>query len=162
VLLQAFQLVGAALGILSAAFIIYDRLARSRPIFALHVKLGTSRSENHLYVRIVNEVEEDLIVENFRIDPPILGLSEDDQIRSIVAAQLQDVRTLIVPPRGSATYALIILGAATGRDSEPVLISAEWRVTRHPWPWKRSVRIQTSAGELKDLKAARSPCEQTR
>src|SRR5258707_12877015 len=96
--LQIFQFLGAILGTASAAFIIYDRLVRSRPIFALHAKPGSSPSENYLYLRIVNELDEDLIVENFSIVPPILGLSEDHEVRSMVAAQLQEGRTLVLPP----------------------------------------------------------------
>jgi hypothetical protein len=158
VLLQAFQLVGAVLGTASAAFIVYDRLVRGRPTFALHARpRSPSSRDNYLYLRIVNVLDEDLVFENFRIVPPILGLSEDHSVRSIVDAQMQEVRTLVLPPRGSVTYPLIILGAATGRDSEPVLISVEWRATRRPWPWKRTVCISTTVGELKLLQAAHSP-----
>jgi hypothetical protein len=84
VLLQAFQLVGALLGMASAAFIVYDRAIRGRPTFALHAK--SAGGENNLYVRIVNVLNEDLVVENFRIDPQIVALSEDHELESIVAA----------------------------------------------------------------------------
>jgi len=156
--LLILQAIGSALGALSAAFLVYDRVVRGRPIFALHVEPGlAASSENYLHVRIVNGLDEALVVENFSIAPPIVGLAEDHGIRAITAAQIQNVRTLVLPPRGEATYMLVILGAATDRDSERIVISAEWRTTRRPWPWKRTVRIRTTVAELKNLKAARTP-----
>lgn len=157
VLLQAFQLVGALLGTASAAFIVYDRAVRGRPIFALHAQPGLASSENYLHVRIVNVLDEDLVVENFSVVPPIVGLAEDHDILAITAAQIQEVRTLVLPPRREATYVLVILGAATDRDSERIVISAEWRRTQRPWPWKRTVHIRTTVSELRRLKAARAP-----
>jgi hypothetical protein len=100
VLLQVFQFFGALLGTASAAFIVYDQAIRGRPNFALHAK--SAGGENYLYVRIVNVLTEDLVVENFRINPQIVALSEDHEIDSMVAAQIQVPRTLILPPLGSA------------------------------------------------------------
>jgi hypothetical protein len=153
---HVLQAIGSALGALSAAFIVYDRAVRGRPIFALHTEPGAP-GENYLYVRTVNVLDEAVVVENFRIDPAIVGLSEDHEPRSILTAQFKDVRTLVLPPRASATYVLMILGAATGRDAESIVISAEWRRTQHVWPWKRRLRIRTTVTELKRLKAARTP-----
>ena len=155
---QILQAIGSALGALSAAFLVYDRAVRGRPIFGLHAEPGlAASSENYLYVRIVNVLDEDLVFENFSIAPPIVGLAEGHDVREITAAQIQKVRTLVLPPRREATYVLVILGAATGRDSERIVISAEWRATRRPWPGKRTVRIRTTVAELKNLKAARTP-----
>ena len=154
--LLVLQAIGSALGALSAAFIVYDRAVRGKPIFALHTEPGPP-GDNHLYVRLVNVLDEALVVENFRIEPAIVGLSEDHEARSILTAQFKDIRNLVLPPRASATYVLIILGAATGRDDEGVVISAEWRRTQRVWPWKRRLRIRTTVAELKNLKTARTP-----
>jgi hypothetical protein len=154
--LQVLQAIGSALGALTAAFLVYDRAVRGRPIFALHAQPGPARSsENYLHVRIMNVLDEDLVVESFSIAPPIVGLAEDHGVRAITAAQIQDVRPLVLPPRGEATYVLVILGAATDRDSDRIVISAKWRATRRSWPWKRTVRIHTTVADLKKLKAAR-------
>jgi hypothetical protein len=154
--LQVLQAIGSALGALSAAFIVYDRAVRGQPIFALHTEPGPP-GDNYLYVRLVNVLDEALVVENFRIEPAIVGLSEDHEARSMLTAQFKDIRTLILPPRASATYVLMILGAATGRDAEGVVMSAEWRRTQRVWPWKRRLRIRTTVAELKNLKTARTP-----
>jgi hypothetical protein len=127
--LQLLQAIGSALGALSAPFIVYDRAVRGQPIFALHTEPG-SPGDNYLYVRLVNVLDEALVIENFRIEPAIVGLSEDHEPRSLLTAQFKDIRSLVLPPRASATYVLIILGAATGRDPEGIVISAEWRRTQ--------------------------------
>jgi hypothetical protein len=154
--LQILQAIGSALGALSAAFIVYDRAFRGRPIFALHTEPRTPR-ESDLFVRLANVLDEAIIVENFRIDPQIVALSEDHGVRSLTTAQFRDIRTLVLPPRASATYVLMILGAATDRDAEDIVISAEWRRTQRVWPWKRRLRIRTNVAELKRLQGARTP-----
>jgi hypothetical protein len=153
--LQVLQAIGSALGALSAAFLVYDRAVRGRPIFALHAEPGPP-GDNHLYVRLVNVLDEAVIVEDFRIEPGIVALSEDHEVRSVVEAQFKNIRSLVLPARASATYVLIILGAATGRDAEGIVISADWRRTQRAWPWKRRVHIRTKVAELKRLKAART------
>jgi hypothetical protein len=155
--LQILQAIGSVLGALSAAFLVYDRAVRGRPTFELDVEPGlTPSSEKYPCARIVNVLDEALIVENFSVVPPIVGLAEDHSIGATMAAQIKKVRTLVLPARGAATYGLVILGAATGRDSDQIVISAEWRATRSIRPWKRTVRIRTTVAELKSLKAART------
>jgi hypothetical protein len=77
-----------------------------------------------------------------------LRLSEEHEPRSLLKAQFKDIRSLVLPPRASATYVLIILGAATGRDSEGIVISSEWRRTQRVWPWKRRLRIRMSVDRI--------------
>jgi|SRR6516165_9790463 len=154
--LQILQGIGSALGALSAAFLVYDRAVRGRPTFTLDAEPGLAPSENYLRARIVNVRDEAILVENFSVDPPIVGLAEDQSARAIIAAQTQEVRTLVLPAWGEVAYVLVMLGKATGRNTEPVVISAEWRATRRPWPWKRRVRIRTTVAELKAFKTART------
>jgi hypothetical protein len=122
--LLVLQAIGSALGALSAACIVYDRAVRGRPIFGLHTEPGPP-GDNHLYVRLMNVLDEAIVVENFRIDPPIVGLSEDHAARSILTAQFKDIRTLVLPAHASATYVLMILGALAAIDrSSPRCSSA--------------------------------------
>lgn len=155
-IVEAIKLVGGALGIASAVFVVYDRLVRGRPIFAIHATAG-SPGDNYLHLRIKNVRDEDIVIENWKITPSIVGLATDPSVRAIAAAQIKDTPRAIVPPTGSLTLLLIILGAATDRDNDKIEISAEWISTQRPWPFRRRVKIKTTVAKLKEWKAAHLP-----
>jgi hypothetical protein len=155
-LVEALKLLGGVLAIPTAAFIVYDRLVRYRPIFALHAEKG-SPGDNYLFLRIKNVVDEDIVIENWNVAPPIVGLSTDASTRSIGAAVVGNIPRAILPPLSSLTLVLFILGSATDRDNDAIEISAEWSSTRKPWPFRRRVKIETTVAKLKEWKAAHIP-----
>lgn len=155
---EFIKIAGGIAGLASAAFLIYDRLVRDRPIFAIHAKQGPP-GDNPLFLRIHNSLDEDIVVENWRIKPPLVGLSTDNSLRGIVGAVVGEIPRAIIPPRGTLNLVLVILGAATNRDSEPVEISAEWASTRKPWLFRRHVKIKTTVAKLKQWKEAHRPAK---
>lgn len=152
--LEGVKLIGAVLAIATAAFIVFDRVFRGRPIFALHAKVRVP-GENDLFLRVKNVLDEDVVIENWDVSSPVLvGLSTDQSLRAIVEAAFGNIPTAILPPLGVLTLRLIILGAATDRQNEPITISAEWNNTRRPWPFRRTLKIKTTAARLHELKDA--------
>ena len=150
---EAVKLIGGIVAIPTALFIVYDRAVRGRPIFAIHAD-GKIAGENRLFLRVKNVVDEDIVIEDWRIDPPIVGLSTDHSQRAMVAAQIQQIPRSIVSPMDSLALLLVILGAATGRDQEEIEISAKWTRTRKPWPFQRRIKIKTTVARLKEWKEA--------
>jgi hypothetical protein len=154
---EAIKLVGAVLGIATAFFIVYDRLFRDRPIFSFQVRrpVGAASSvENDIYLRIKNVSDEDIVIDEISITPPHLTFSVDGEVRSIAEAIVRDFNQIVV---GSLAERLLIL-IVTSNDQQseyiPVTISATWRGTRRPWPWKRHVRIRTTVASIAKLKSA--------
>jgi hypothetical protein len=153
---EALKLIGGVLAIPTAAFIVYDRLVRNRPIFAIHAERGAP-ADNYLFLRIKNVLDKDIVIDNWNVTPPIVGLSTDHSIHAIVKAAIGKIPRAILPPTGSLTLLLIILGDATDRDNDKITISAEWSSTRNPWPFRRRVKIKTTVAKLKEWKAAHIP-----
>ena len=151
--LESVKLIGAVLGIATAAFIVFDRVFRGRPIFALHAKVRAP-NDNDLFLRIKNVLDEDVVIENWDVTPELVGLSKDDSVRAIIEAAAGNIQTAILPPLGELMLRLIILGPATGREQEPIIISAQWNNTRRPWPFRRTLKIKTSVARLRALKGA--------
>jgi hypothetical protein len=151
--LESVKLIGAVLAIATAAFIVFDRVFRGRPIFALHAKVRVP-GDNDLFLRVKNVLDEDVVIENWDVSPKLVGLSTDQSMRAIVEAATGNISTAILPPLGELTLRLIILGAATGRENVPITISAEWNNTRRPWPFRRTLKIKTTAARLHELKGA--------
>ena len=83
--------VGGILAIPTAIFIVYDRLVRGRPIFAIHAD-GKIGGENRLFLRVKNVLDEDIVIEDWQITPPLLSLSTDHSIRALVAARIKKSR----------------------------------------------------------------------
>jgi hypothetical protein len=54
--LESVKLIGAVLGIATAAFIVFDRVFRGRPIFALHAKVRVP-GDNDLFLRVKNVLD---------------------------------------------------------------------------------------------------------
>ena len=151
--LETIKLIGAVLGIATAGFIVFDRVFRNRPIFALHAAPRVP-GDNYLFLRIKNILDEDIVVENWVIRPKIIGLSTDTSIRSIVEAQVGNIPTVILPPFSELKLKLIILGAATNRQHDVITIAAQWDTTRKPWPFPRHIRLKTTVARLEALKGA--------
>lgn len=150
---EAIKLIGGILGIATATFIVFDRIWRNQPIFALHAKPRVA-GDNYLFLRIKNVLDEDIVIENWSVSPQLVGLSTDTSVRAIAGAMLDDVPTTILPPLGEQQFNLVILDAATPRKQEEITISAQWDTTRHPWPFRRRVKIKTTLARLEELKGA--------
>ena len=154
--IEAAKLVGSIGGLVSiptTLFVIYDRAVRGRPIFALHAS-GRVAGENRLFLRVKNVVDEDIVIEDWSITPPLLGLATADNLDATFRAQVDPPPRSIVPPMELLLLHLVILGAATGKDDEDIEISARWSRTRKPWPFQRRIRFPTTVARLKEWKAA--------
>jgi hypothetical protein len=151
--LESVKLIGAVLGIATAAFIVFDRVFRNRPIFVLHAKVRAP-NDNDLFLRVKNVLDEDIVIEKWGMSPAFVGLSKDDSFRAVFEAAIGNTPIAILPPLGELRLRLIILGAATGRENEPITISAQWNNTRRPWPFRRTLKIKTTVTRLHALKGA--------
>jgi DNA polymerase III delta subunit len=129
---------------------------RGRPVFAISAKPG-SPGDNYLFLYIKNILDEDIVVDNWKITPALVGLSVDHSIRSILKAQLSEIPLAILRSQVSLMLLLLILPAATNQHNETVTISAQWASTGKPWPFRRRIKIKTTVARLMELQAAHLP-----
>jgi hypothetical protein len=111
--------------------------------------------DNEVFLRIKNVTDEDIVIDEISISPAHLTLSVDHEIRSLVSAMVSEFNQIVVGPLGERL--LILITAVTEGNSaelEDVSITATWRGTRRPLPWKRHVRIQTTVAAIKKLRTA--------
>ena len=74
--------VGAFVGLLTGAFVFYDRLGRSRPIASLTVtNQGTRKIA---CIRISNIGDYDIAIVDAMVKPRVYFLTEDIEVRSLV------------------------------------------------------------------------------
>jgi hypothetical protein len=155
--LEVVKLVGAIAGLASSAFLVWDRVYRSRPIFGLHIVQGEAQGSNYVYLRFKNVVDEDLIIDDIVATPPHLAPALDRELDSMVrAAAHAGFGLLTIGPLNERKLPLLFTRPrADEKENEPVKITATWRTTRRRWPWKRTATIVTSGAEVKRLQEAR-------
>jgi hypothetical protein len=153
-IIEGTKLIGGIIGIITAIFIVYDRAFRGRPIFALHATKLVA-GDNYLFLRIKNVLDEDIVIENWRVEPPnLIGLSTDHSVRAIAGAMVGEIPMAILSPLSELNFTLIILGGGMEGPNVPITVSAVWNNTRRPWPFRRTVKIRTTVARLNDLKGA--------
>src|SRR5882672_9792866 len=78
---EGFKLVGSAAGIISGAFLIYDRFVRDRP--QVYLAKHGSHAVDLVFRNTANET---LIVDETGVAPNVLGLPHGHEIKDTVAA----------------------------------------------------------------------------
>src|SRR5260370_17675927 len=76
---EAFKVVGAAGGLISAGFLFYDRLVRIRP----QAFLTKAEYPGQLMITVRNVSNESIIVDEFAVAPNIFGIAHGDTTRAI-------------------------------------------------------------------------------
>jgi hypothetical protein len=156
-----FKLLGSIGGIASSGFLIYDRIWRLRPIVYLRPY------DFHVYLRIKNTADEALIIDRIAVSPRVLSIAMNDGenaallsiVEAITAGEGGSRAFLVLGPQEERSFRLIGLPAFKDlKDNERVRIRCDWRSTRKPWPFTRSVTVTTNRSDFGAfLKAAREP-----
>jgi hypothetical protein len=84
ILVEVIKTAGAIHAFAVTAFIVYDRVSRDQPIFALHAEARVA-GDNCLFLRIKNVLDEDVVVENWRVSPDLAMLSADTSAEAMTA-----------------------------------------------------------------------------
>lgn len=123
---------------------------------ALHRKhrMSANSVENDIYLRIKNVTDEDIVIDEISISPALLTFSVDGEVRSIAKAVIRDFNQIMVGPLAERLLILIRTPNSQQSEDTPVTITATWRGTRRPWPWKRHVKIKTTIAFIELLKSA--------
>ena len=129
-MLEAIKLVGAIFGLLTTAFVIWDRWARGRPLAWVTIKKW--RVNPLEYIRIKNPGPSDVFILAVRAQPPIYGITRDRSSQAIADALSfnVDVNVLLL---GGEEYDLPIIPNRVSfpKDAPPrsVRFVIYWRKT---------------------------------
>jgi hypothetical protein len=155
--IEVFKVVGAAGGLISACFLLYDRLMRIRP----EAFLSKGEYPGHLNITVRNVSNESIILDEIGVSPNILGAAEGDGVHAIVEAihrrgddvaeSSRDVFIVLKPLEELrlkvVTFDKFIQAAA----GQKVVVRLSWRTTRDRMPFKRNIKIRTSVADIQAM-----------
>lgn len=126
-MLETIKLVGGIAGLATAAFTIWDRWARGRPLaWVTAKKFGAS---SYQYIRIKNPGPADLFIRRVRTRPPIYSIAKDHKLEAI-AATAADVDVHVLLAAGETHDLVLIPGSPESRARRRrVSFYIHWRKT---------------------------------
>jgi hypothetical protein len=155
-MLEAIKTVGSFAGLVSAAFLVWDRLVRGRPLaWVAATKFGAASYE---YVRVVNPGPGGVFIRRVDVHPPIYGLAKDHSARAIAGTLVDgDVDVLLEP--GQAHNLVIIdrrnqLEVPKDAPPQRIYMFIHWRKTSSSWLWQFPVPVVTSTYDIQRIAAA--------
>jgi hypothetical protein len=110
--LEAFKVIGSAAGIITGAFLLYDRIVRNRP--TVYLRPGKYRAE----VAVTNIASETILIEDVRVSPQLLQAAPGNDLRSTITAAAASVYPnlagdnrvfVVVDPLATRSLDLVIL-----------------------------------------------------
>jgi len=159
-MLEAIKLVGGIAGLLTTAFVIWDRLARGRPLaWVMAKKFGAN---SYKYIRIQNPGPADVFILGVRAHPPkSYGIARDDTERAIAEALNNiDVNVLLSKdevrdlPIWECPKPVPKDPDKAAEVDQRVRFVIYWRKTSSSWLWQAPVRVFTSTHDIKRIAAA--------
>jgi len=151
-LVEAIKLFGGIAGLVTAAFLVWDRWARGRPLaWVTARKFGANPLE---YIRLKNPGYGDVFVLGVRAYPRVYDVAKDRSVRATITATALkwDVRVLL---RQNEEWDLPIFpNLPTDAASRRVCFLVFWRKTSSTWLPQVPVVIMTSTGYIERIAAA--------
>jgi hypothetical protein len=156
--LEIYKVVGASGGLISAGFLLYDRLVKIRPeAFLSHGEYPT-----HVDITVRNVSNESIILDEIGVSPNILGIAKGDSVHAISAAserRNEDVAEsarevfIILKPLEELPLKIVTFDKFNQAMSEQKVVARfSWRTTRFRVPFKRNIKLRTSVGDIRAMK----------
>jgi hypothetical protein len=161
-LLETIQTIGSFAGLLTAAFTVWDRWLRGRPLAELSATVRRGGTPAEPDIRIINPGPTALLIRNARVSPAgIYAVAKDREPKSIMAAAgavtVEDagVLNVLLPPGQELRLAIIDL---RNEEDKTVLrwvhFVVYWRKTSSTWLPQAAVVIGTSTRAIEQIAAA--------
>jgi hypothetical protein len=155
-MLETIKTIGAYAGLVTAAFVVWDRWARGRPLaWVTATKFGAAPYE---YIRVKNPGPGAVFIWRVDVHPPIYGIAKDHSAQAIAGTLVDgDVHVLLEP--GQA-HDLVIIDRRNQlevpKDAPPqrVYMFIHWRKTSSSWLWQFPVPVVTSTHDIERMAAA--------
>ena len=137
--------VGSVMGLLSGIFLVWDRLAKGRPICSFStMKHG---SATHACLRMENVGAHDIALLDIKIKPPVYILTEDLQLKSLVDASFGNRPSAIIAPKDQKQFFIAPRYAnhrMLDEGVKRVRFSVHWRRCNATWLWQIPASVVTS------------------
>jgi hypothetical protein len=157
-LLEAFKVVGAAGGLISAGFLLYDRLVRIRP----DAFLSKGEYPGHLDITVRNVSNESIILDEVGASPNIFGIVKGEGAHAMAEAihrRGDDVAEssrevfIVLKPLEELQLKLVTFDKFNQAASDQKVVARfSWRTTRFRMPFKRNIKIKTSVADIRAMK----------
>jgi len=118
-------------------------------------------------LRIKNTADEALIIDRIAVSPKVISIAMNDGqnaallsiVEAITPGEERGRSFLVLGPEEERSFRLVGLNVADKlNENDRIRIRCDWRSTRRPWPFTRSVTVTTSRADFEAfLKAAREP-----
>jgi hypothetical protein len=149
-MLEAIKLVGAIAGLLTTAFLIWDRWARGRPLaWVTAKKLGVNP---YKYIRIKNPGPADVFILAVRVYPSMVySIAKDHSKEAVVGAASFNVDVNVVLWQGEVRDLPIIEVSKPDHRNvadQPVRFVIYWRKTSSSYLRQVPVMIMTSTRDI--------------
>jgi hypothetical protein len=156
--LEVFKVVGAAAGLVSSAYFLYDRIVRIRP----DAFLSSGEYPGQLRVTVRNVSNETIILDEIGVSPNIIGVAKGDTTDAFVEAFMRrgdNVREssreifIVLKPLEELQLKLIPFDKFTQSAADQKVVARfSWRTTRFRLPFKRNVKIRSSVADIRAMK----------
>jgi hypothetical protein len=133
-MLQAFTVVGAFVGLLTGIFTLWDRLSRGRPLAWLDFALRDTHSPDFFELspklNIANLNEFSVFIISVDIRPNVYFLPADFEIKTLIKSQLEHPGYICIPPKGAISLLIssrIKAGMPLDHENKQVRFKIHWR-----------------------------------
>jgi|GraSoi_2013_60cm_1033757.scaffolds.fasta_scaffold46262_1 hypothetical protein len=153
-MLEAIKLVGGIAGLLTTAFVIWDRWARGRPLaWVTAKKFGANPLE---YIRIQNPGPVGVFIKSVRAYPGgLYGIAKDRSPGAMMKAQINiDVNVFLGPDDICDLPLLPLRNPSEAARDQPVRFLVFWRKTSSSYLRQVPVVIMTSTDDIQRIAAA--------
>jgi hypothetical protein len=145
-MIEEIKLIGGIAGLATAAFTIWDRLVRGRPLAYIVVNGEYGTPFHYLRVRNIGDVG--IIVTGVRARPAG-SVAKDHSIRAIVSGVVGDAPAAIIDPGADHDFVLLRGEAEEDGPSMPIWLFVFWRRTSATWLPLPPRIVRTSTGDLR-------------
>jgi len=149
-LVELIKLVGGIAGLLTAAFTVYDRAIKSRPVVNIIAKKDWPGVKGLVWIQVKNPTDRDIIIEEIstsREDTIFIGPNE---ATSSLLLAVSGIKRMAVIGAGSERMFPMHLA-----DDDPadlaVKIEIVWRPVTARWFNRMPVTLYSSTGSLREL-----------
>jgi hypothetical protein len=144
-MIATFTIVGSVVAFATAAFTLWDRLARGRPIAFFGTEGPTSDPRS--YIQVKNASEIDIMILGFRCRPTRFMVAKGSSVREIAGALIGTPGTAVLEPKDQWHFQLI-KGPHGPEPTGRIWVRMSWRKSTCTWLPQMPVWLSTTKRDL--------------
>jgi hypothetical protein len=158
---ELFTWLGSTAGLLSGAFLLYDRFAKGRPIASLTVK-DDQGIRKLACIRVTNIGDYDIAVIDASVSPKIYFLTEDMAVRTLIGGALGRRPSFMLKPRQEKELRIVPSfkdGVPLEAQNKNVTFRISWRRCNMTWLPQVRVYVRTSTPSIRKYVQAKASAQ---